>query len=262
MVSNPEDAADWRRMPSSRPTGRSVAFVMARRSSPGSAGLQSTCAATSGVAARARRTSPWRMATTRDGESTPLDVADSSYEPARLVEIQATAEVVRKAIDTLSPDHREVVVMHHLQGLPVDHIAQVVGRAGGHGEVTPLPGARQPSRGASSSALLPGKAPSGLPLPTRRQHRLPTRSGGPSPAGLRSQAARGFVAARLQTLCGAARAVLGEFDSHTPSPFPPIGVQGRVTRLKHRRHPARSPPSSLLPSPRTRRDGIAWEGAL
>ncbi|NLC56118.1 MAG: sigma-70 family RNA polymerase sigma factor [Armatimonadetes bacterium] len=62
-----------------------------------------------------------------DGEYAPLEVADSSYEPARLAEVSATAEAVRKAIETLSPDHREVVVMHHLEGLPVDYIAQVVG---------------------------------------------------------------------------------------------------------------------------------------
>lgn len=62
-----------------------------------------------------------------DGEPTPLDVADSTYEPARLADINATGHAVRQAIATLSPDHREVVVMHHLEGLPVDHIAQVVG---------------------------------------------------------------------------------------------------------------------------------------
>lgn len=62
-----------------------------------------------------------------DGEYSPLDVADSSYEPARLAEVSATADAVRRAIETLSPTYREVVVMHHLDGLPVDHIAEVVG---------------------------------------------------------------------------------------------------------------------------------------
>ncbi len=62
-----------------------------------------------------------------DGEHAPLDIADSSYEPARLAEVSATAHAVRAAIATLSPDHRDVLVMHHLEGLPLDHIAKVVG---------------------------------------------------------------------------------------------------------------------------------------
>jgi len=127
MVSNPEDAADLAQ----------EAFVKAYRAIGGLRDGQAFFAWICRIAVnlcrnfrRGRPSTPHlslEEGYCRDGESTPLDVADSSYEPARLVEIQATAEAVRRAIDTLSPDHREVVVMHHLQGLPVDHIAQVVG---------------------------------------------------------------------------------------------------------------------------------------
>lgn len=62
-----------------------------------------------------------------NGERVPIDIPDTSQEPAQLVETHATATAVRDAIATLSPDHREVLVLHHLEGLPVEHIAQVVG---------------------------------------------------------------------------------------------------------------------------------------
>lgn len=62
-----------------------------------------------------------------DGERAPLDIPDLSYEPARLAEVSATADAVRHAIAGLSPDHRQVVVMHHLEGMPVDQIARIVG---------------------------------------------------------------------------------------------------------------------------------------
>ncbi len=62
-----------------------------------------------------------------DGERAPLDIADCTYEPSRLAEVNAVGTAVRDAIQTLSPDHRDVMVMHHLQGLPLDHIARVVG---------------------------------------------------------------------------------------------------------------------------------------
>lgn len=54
-------------------------------------------------------------------------VADDTADPAALVEEREVQEVVRRAIGSLSPAHRDVIILHHLQGLPVDEIAGIIG---------------------------------------------------------------------------------------------------------------------------------------
>ena len=54
-------------------------------------------------------------------------VADESPDPATLVESQEVRDVVRDAIRELSPAHQEVIVLHHLQGIPVEEIARIAG---------------------------------------------------------------------------------------------------------------------------------------
>lgn len=45
---------------------------------------------------------------------------------SRLLTAEQTA-VIQQALLTLSPEHRAVVILHHLEEMPVEHIAQVVG---------------------------------------------------------------------------------------------------------------------------------------
>jgi len=54
------------------------------------------------------------------------EIADYSGDPAVATHTRATQEVVQKAIQGLSDDHRQVVTLHHLEGLPVEEIAQVM----------------------------------------------------------------------------------------------------------------------------------------
>lgn len=61
-----------------------------------------------------------------DEESSQRDIADCSADPAALTQTRAMQEAVQRAIRTLSPDHRMVVTLHHLEGRPVEEIARIM----------------------------------------------------------------------------------------------------------------------------------------
>lgn len=54
------------------------------------------------------------------------EVADFSGDPAAASQTRATQEAVQRAIAGLSPDHRTVVTLHHLEGMAVEEIAQIM----------------------------------------------------------------------------------------------------------------------------------------
>ncbi len=55
------------------------------------------------------------------------EIAVSSGDPGLLAQTKDTQERVRAAVATLSGDHRMVVSLHHLHGMPVEEIARVMG---------------------------------------------------------------------------------------------------------------------------------------
>jgi RNA polymerase sigma-70 factor (ECF subfamily) len=62
-----------------------------------------------------------------DGEEgSTREIADPTGDPSVLVQTQDLQERVQKAVAGLSPDHRTVVTLHHLQGMPVEEIARVM----------------------------------------------------------------------------------------------------------------------------------------
>jgi RNA polymerase sigma-70 factor (ECF subfamily) len=60
-------------------------------------------------------------------EGNTREIADPSGDPAALIQTRDMQERVQKAIAGLSPDHRQVVTLHHLEGMPVEEIARVMG---------------------------------------------------------------------------------------------------------------------------------------
>jgi RNA polymerase sigma-70 factor (ECF subfamily) len=60
-------------------------------------------------------------------EGSTREIADPSGDPAALAQTKDMQERVQKAIAGLSPDHRQVVTLHHMEGMPVEEIAQVIG---------------------------------------------------------------------------------------------------------------------------------------
>jgi len=61
-----------------------------------------------------------------EAEGGQREIADTSGDPADLAQVQDMALRVRQAIATLSPDHRTVVTLHHLEGMPVEQIAAIM----------------------------------------------------------------------------------------------------------------------------------------
>lgn len=56
-----------------------------------------------------------------------LEVPDWTDSPERSTMNQELQDVVSRAIGTLSPDHQAVVTMHHLEGIDVLEIAEILG---------------------------------------------------------------------------------------------------------------------------------------
>lgn len=61
-----------------------------------------------------------------DDEGGGREIADFSSNPADVVQTQEVQDVVRGAIQGLSADHRTVVTLHHLEGMPVEEVAQIM----------------------------------------------------------------------------------------------------------------------------------------
>ena len=62
-----------------------------------------------------------------EGEEVELDVADESQSPELLLDRQMTRESVRRGLDTLSPEYRQILLLREIQGLSYDEISQALG---------------------------------------------------------------------------------------------------------------------------------------
>jgi len=59
-------------------------------------------------------------------DSGPREIADLRSDPSDVTQTHAVQDTVQKAIQTLSDDHRQVVTLHHLEGMPVEEIAGIM----------------------------------------------------------------------------------------------------------------------------------------
>ena len=62
-----------------------------------------------------------------DGDNVELEVADESQSPELLLDRQMTRESVRRGLDTLSPEYRQILLLREIQGLSYDEISQALG---------------------------------------------------------------------------------------------------------------------------------------
>ena len=58
-----------------------------------------------------------------EGEEGQLDIADESQSPELLMERGLTRDAVRRGLDTLPPDYRQILLLREIQGLSYDEIA-------------------------------------------------------------------------------------------------------------------------------------------
>lgn len=58
-----------------------------------------------------------------DGEEVQLDIADESQSPEQLLERGLTRDAVRRGLDSLSPEYRQILLLREIQGLSYEEIA-------------------------------------------------------------------------------------------------------------------------------------------
>ena len=61
-----------------------------------------------------------------DGEEGELDIADESQSPERLLERGLTRDAVRRGLNALSPEYRQILLLREIQGLSYEEIADVL----------------------------------------------------------------------------------------------------------------------------------------
>lgn len=61
-----------------------------------------------------------------DGESETMEFPDQNRLPEETLTNDELQNRVREAVQTLSPDHKAVIVMHHFQGMEVNDIAKIL----------------------------------------------------------------------------------------------------------------------------------------
>ena len=66
-----------------------------------------------------------------DGEETQLDIADESQSPELLLENALTRDAVRRGLDSLPPDYRQILLLREIQGLSYEEIAAALGLESG-----------------------------------------------------------------------------------------------------------------------------------
>ena len=62
-----------------------------------------------------------------DGDEVQLDVADESQSPELLLDRQMTRESVRRGLETLTPEYRQILLLREIQGMSYDEISQALG---------------------------------------------------------------------------------------------------------------------------------------
>lgn len=83
------------------------------------------------IRARNRRPTVSLSAEDDDGEETQLDITDESQSPEVLLERGLTRDAVRRGLNTLPPDFKQILLLREIQGLSYEEIAQTLGLEAG-----------------------------------------------------------------------------------------------------------------------------------
>lgn len=126
MVGNPEDAADMSQ----------EAFIKAYNSLDNFRGdskfsvwlyriVSNVCL--DFLRRRSRRSTVSLSLEDDDGEDVQLDIADESQSPEKLLERRLTRDAVRRGLEAIPPDSRQILLLREIQGLSYDEISEALG---------------------------------------------------------------------------------------------------------------------------------------
>ena len=66
-----------------------------------------------------------------EGEETELEISDESASPEKLLERSMTRDAVRRGLQELTPEYRQILILRELQGMSYDEIAETLGLESG-----------------------------------------------------------------------------------------------------------------------------------
>ena len=75
---------------------------------------------------KARRSSSSLSIENEEGETVELEIADESLSPEKLLETKLSSQAVRRGLDSLPEDYRQILLLREIQGLSYDEIAQIL----------------------------------------------------------------------------------------------------------------------------------------
>lgn len=75
---------------------------------------------------KARRPSSSLSIENEEGETVELEIADESLSPEKLLETKLSSQAVRRGLDSLPEDYRQILLLREIQGLSYDEIAQIL----------------------------------------------------------------------------------------------------------------------------------------
>lgn len=125
MTANPEDASDMTQ----------EAFIKAFNSLSGYRGeskfsvwlyriVSNVCL--DFLRSRNRRPTVSLSVEDEDGEETEMDVADESQSPELLLERSLTRDSVRRGLDSLPPEYRQILLLREIEGFSYEEISQTL----------------------------------------------------------------------------------------------------------------------------------------
>ncbi len=74
-----------------------------------------------------KRTVSMTWADDEGGEAGELEIPDETWSPAERLERSETRESVRRGLDSLSPQYREILLLREINGLSYDEISEALG---------------------------------------------------------------------------------------------------------------------------------------
>lgn len=81
--------------------------------------------------ARKRRQTVSLSVVDDEGEETELEISDESASPEKLLERSMTRDAVRRGLQELAPEYRQILILRELQGMSYDEIAETLGLESG-----------------------------------------------------------------------------------------------------------------------------------